>query len=116
MKASVQAASNGGVAGPDTRQVTRYVRQMDRIPGWFERVDAMLFVALGEAQASREVSGHLLEIGVYYGKSAILLGYLRAPEDDLVVCDLFEDDGEVTDDNRREMQATYSALSRSGFE
>jgi predicted O-methyltransferase YrrM len=60
------------------------------IPGWFERADAEMFSAIDLAQRTAGLVGDILEIGCYQGSSAILLGYLRRPNERMVVCDLFE--------------------------
>ena len=54
-----------------------YVERMGEVPGFFGRLDADLFARLSEAQADAGVVGDLLEIGCWYGRSAILLEHLR---------------------------------------
>jgi len=49
----------------------------------------LLFRKINELQHAEGKTGDLLEIGVYRGKSAILLGYLLQGEERLVLCDLF---------------------------
>jgi hypothetical protein len=68
----------------------RYIQEMGSVPGWFLEVDAHVFVGMDSVQRARGIHGDLLEIGVYYGKSAILLGYCVRPGEHLVVCDVFE--------------------------
>lgn len=46
-------------------------------------------IAIDDAQVRLGVSGALLEIGVYYGASAILLGFFRRRGEHFVVCDTF---------------------------
>ncbi|MFC1404375.1 MULTISPECIES: class I SAM-dependent methyltransferase [Streptacidiphilus] len=90
--------------------------RLDDIPGWFFANDRVLFDwFLGDFQ--REVHGDLLELGVYLGKSAVLLGHYLHPDEKLTVCDLF--DSEVADDeaNGAEVADFYqSTLSRVRFE
>ncbi|MDQ6949614.1 MAG: class I SAM-dependent methyltransferase, partial [Actinomycetota bacterium] len=43
-----------------------------------------------ELQSEHGVTGDILEIGVYRGKSAVLLGYLRRERERLVLCDPFK--------------------------
>jgi hypothetical protein len=58
---------------------------LDDIPGWFYPVDQAAFRLILDQPGS----GNLLEIGVYRGKSAVLIGeYVR--DDELILCDLFE--------------------------
>lgn len=61
------------------------------VPGFFGPLDADLFARLFEVQAEGGVVGDLLEIGAWYGRSAILLEHARAEREVLHVCDLFED-------------------------
>ena len=78
-----------------------YFRSFDEIRGWFTRVDAALLRVLDTIQRRAGVQGDILEIGVYAGKSAVLLGFLCADGEELTVCDPFE---EVP---RQEFEATY---------
>lgn len=66
-----------------------YTAQIDTVRGWFYHPDVTLFGALLAVQLGGFVTGDLLEIGTYRGKSAILLGYGLRPDEQLVVCDLF---------------------------
>jgi hypothetical protein len=64
---------------------------IDTVPGWFLRPDARLLLLAHEAQRACGVAGHLLEIGVFKGRSAVLLGYLfDSTTERLVVADLFD--------------------------
>jgi hypothetical protein len=54
-----------------------YLRVVEDIPGWFEAVDILLFQKIDDLQLQQGVHGDLLEVGMYHGKSAILLEYLR---------------------------------------
>lgn len=88
------------------------LRGRDQVQGWFYLADALLFVAVNDAQAA---SGDLLEIGAYLGKSAILLGYFPRDNERLVVVDLF---GRPTyhDEQRNEQSRWYGDLTRERFE
>lgn len=52
-----------------------YLRALDSIDGWLYPEDVLLFQEIDALQGLSKVTGDLLEIGVYHGKSAILLGY-----------------------------------------
>ncbi|WP_393097610.1 class I SAM-dependent methyltransferase [Streptomyces sp. LN325] len=99
-------------AAPDT---IRPPRRLDDVPGWFPVLDQRLFKWFLDRQESAGMSGDLLEVGVYMGKSAIFLGdHLRAGER-YTVCDLFE--GDAPDGaNRAESTKSYSKLTRQVFE
>ncbi|MFF1687649.1 MULTISPECIES: class I SAM-dependent methyltransferase [unclassified Streptomyces] len=88
---------------------------LDDVPGWFPPLDQLLFTWLLEGQARREVRGDLLELGVYMGKSAVLLGRHLHRAEKFTVCDLFE--GDAPDDaNQAESTKSYASLTRQAFE
>lgn len=64
---------------------------MATIPGWFNAEDAAVLVAIDLQQKRAGLFGDVMEIGSYLGKSAILLGYLLRPDENLLVCDVFEE-------------------------
>lgn len=85
------------------------------VPGWFFAADADLFSVVNDVQRDAAISGDLLEIGTYMGKSAIALGYLVADGEELTVCDLF--DREATSEcSAEENERTYGSLTRADFE
>lgn len=87
------------------------------IPGWFARVDALLFAAIDDAQKRAGREGDLLEVGAYMGRSAVLLGYLQRSAERLVICDIFDGVGsDVSNENAAEHARTYADLSRRQFE
>lgn len=86
------------------------------VPGWFERVDALLLAAVDRSQREAHLTGDLMEIGAYMGRSAILLGYFRRPGERLVVCDPFGGDGGLSEDNAAEQMRWYGGLTRHAFE
>jgi hypothetical protein len=95
--------------------ISDYMAAVDGIPGWFQPVDILLFEKINQLQEQRGVRGNLLEIGVYQGKSAILLGYFLRDGEQLVALDLFETPA-PTDDNRTENQRRFEGLTRRVFE
>jgi hypothetical protein len=66
-----------------------YTEQMDIVDGWFYEADVELFSNLLARQKTDGITGDLLEIGAYQGKSAILMGYGLRDDEELVICDLF---------------------------
>ncbi|MFF4923979.1 class I SAM-dependent methyltransferase [Kitasatospora sp. NPDC001261] len=88
----------------------------DDIPGWFFSLDRAAFSHLLSAQTAAGVTGDILELGSYLGRSAVLLGDHLQPGERLTVCDLF--DSEAGDaDNAAEMNMSYrKTLTRSAFE
>jgi len=70
-------------------EVHDYTRTMARIDGWFWPAAAYLFAWIDDQQRRAGVAGNLFEIGVYHGKSAIMLARLLQSGERLGVCDLF---------------------------
>ena len=92
-----------------------YLLALDSVPGWFSALDARLLVAFDRLQRGHSVEGDLFEIGVFCGKSAILLGHLaRGSGDHLVVCDLFEDTA-AADENLAEFEHWYPGFRQQDF-
>ncbi len=82
------------------------------VPGWLPPADRALFDTL---LAQQSESGDLAELGVYQGKTAIVIGsHLRSGETFTVV-DLFEESAEDAA-NSTENDREYSGLMRNQFE
>jgi hypothetical protein len=88
---------------------------LDTVPGWFFATDRTLFRWMLGHQSDLGVVGDLVELGTYFGKSAIVMGDYLAPGETLTVLDLFESEGADTS-NAAENQASYADLTRLGFE
>ncbi|MFG2807281.1 class I SAM-dependent methyltransferase [Streptomyces massasporeus] len=85
------------------------------VPGWFPPLDQMLFTWFLEQQKTAGIKGDLLELGVYMGKSAILLGHHLQDGELFTVCDLFE--GDAPDEaNKAESSQSYASLTQQAFE
>ncbi|MER7701427.1 class I SAM-dependent methyltransferase [Kitasatospora sp. NPDC097605] len=88
----------------------------ESIPGWFFRLDQEAFRHLLTAQSAAGLTGDILELGSYLGRSAVLLGDHLRPGERLTVCDLFDSEADDAD-NDAEMAMSYrSSLTRRGFE
>ncbi|HXH77208.1 class I SAM-dependent methyltransferase [Nocardioides sp.] len=85
------------------------------IPGWFLDYDVDLFRLLLGKTTERLGQGNLAELGVYLGKSAVLLGGALSDDEVLTVVDLFGEDA-ATVDNQSENDDQYVGLSRAAFE
>ncbi|MDI3408889.1 class I SAM-dependent methyltransferase [Streptomyces cavernicola] len=97
-----------------TEALPRPTRLSD-VKGWFFPADQLLFDWFLGRQRDRDQRGDLLELGAYLGKSAIFMGsYLREGET-FTVCDLF-DSPAPDDPNSKEMNRSYSTLTRRAFE
>lgn len=62
---------------------------LDSIPGWFPETDMRLFEWLLDRQSRVPIRGDLLELGAYLGRSAVVIGRHRHPDERFTVCDLF---------------------------
>jgi hypothetical protein len=92
-------------------------RTLGDVPGWFYWMDRLMFDTLLSAQADTP-SGHLVELGCFLGKSAIVIGAHRREGERFVVVDLFEYT-ELLGTNQRnlgESQRSYSSLTQQAFE
>jgi len=89
--------------------------RIEPIPGWFLRVDMVVFDQLLRATHERLGGGDLAELGVYLGKSAALIGWHQQPGETFTVIDLFEDEASE-EHNAQENAASYSDLSQRAFE
>ena len=70
-----------------------YFDAFHRISGWFVFDAALMFMAYNQLIAADGVSGDTLEIGVYYGLSAIAVATLRGSQRRMYAVDLFEELG-----------------------
>jgi SAM-dependent methyltransferase len=76
----------GPAAGP---LLTEVAPRLAAIPGWFNLDDMAHFQLILGTQAAAGLTGDLLEIGCFHGRSAVLLAlHLRAGER-LLLCDAF---------------------------
>jgi hypothetical protein len=63
---------------------------LEDVPGFLTPAAAWLLDGLGRRQVADELRGDIAEIGVYYGRSALVLGRTLAPGEHLVACDSFQ--------------------------
>lgn len=71
-------------------EVRRYLEDTRDVEGWFFPVDAYLFGFMDEVQRREGITGHLFEIGVHHGKTALALARMTGAGELLGVCDVFE--------------------------
>ncbi len=65
--------------------------EFNDIPGWFMPIDQAAFTWVLQFQNRIEPEGALVEMGVFKGKSAVLIGNHRRPGEVFTCCDLFDD-------------------------
>jgi predicted O-methyltransferase YrrM len=89
--------------------------QVMAVPGWFGGMDVEAFRSLLAESAAWGSGGDLAELGVYHGKSAVLIGSYLAPGEIFTVIDLFGANAEGAA-NSRENTEQYLNLTRTQFE
>jgi hypothetical protein len=68
-----------------------YFARIDSIEGWLQPSAALLFMAYQQVIAQAIPAGHVLEIGVHHGRSAVAVAALRGPGKQFYAIDLFEE-------------------------
>lgn len=98
------------------------IRSFYDVPGWFGWVDKTMFDALLKAQVGG-APGDVVELGVYLGRSAVVLGNHVREGERLVAVDLFGTDPAdyepartAHEANRAENSKSYATLERGDFE
>ena len=90
------------------------LKYLNNIKGWLSFHDYMVFSKLLGSSSLDIETGDLREIGVYEGKSAILLGSLLKENEELHVCDIFENSNLDTF-NLAENLSSYPGLAKDTF-
>jgi hypothetical protein len=87
------------------------------VPGWFMPIDQAAFTWILRHQNQTEPEGALVELGVFKGKSAILMGNFLRPGEVFTACDLFDDivTSDAADANEQRFFKTQS-LTQDEFE
>ena len=85
-----------------------------KVPGWFDALDQALFSWFLSEQTAAGQTGDLAEIGVFKGKSAILIGDHLKLGEVFTVIDLFEDPSENPQTEAE--QKAYAGLTQRVFE
>lgn len=100
----------------DAPAVHAYFGHMGQVPGWFAPLDFLTLVGIDRFQETSGVTGDILEIGAYAGKSAILLGFFLRGAERLVVCDIFDGSASPDVDQLENLKWYGGGASRSIFE
>ncbi len=91
-------------------------RKLDDVPGWFWPIDQQLFGWLLDRQSDLEITGDLLELGPYLGRSAILIGWHVRPGETFTVVDIFEDEAPDASNTNEVARSYGTRLTRARFE
>ncbi len=85
------------------------------VRGWLTPTDQSMFSWFLRRQNKNEPDGNLVELGVYEGKSAILIGCFLKNRETFKVCDLFDSAGGETAIGEN-VRSFYSSLTQKTFE
>lgn len=83
-----------------------------RLPGYFTYDDAVAFTLILSTQTAAGLTGDVLEIGSYHGRSTAFIARCVAPGERLIVCDTFEAATEDTYPEPPSPAALRSTLER----
>lgn len=91
--------------------------QFDSLPGWFMPIDQAVFTFVLREQMANSPLGGLVDLGVFKGKSAVLMGTFLRDGEVFTACDLFEEiaDHSAADKSEQDFFKTQS-LSQAEFE
>lgn len=65
------------------------IEGLEQVPGFLTPAAAWLLDSLGRHQGREGVGGDIVEIGVFYGRTAFVLGRTLSPDERLIACDTF---------------------------
>lgn len=82
------------------------------LPGYFTYDDVVAFTLLLHIQSVSGVTGDLLEIGSYHGRSTAVIARCVRPGERFIVCDTFDRPAEETYPNPPSPDALHQTLSR----
>ncbi len=72
-------------------QIEDYIKHDGNgIPGWFYQDDMLYFYYVSIVQMDLGVAGNICELGVFQGKSLILLGMIKHDTENLIGIDMFD--------------------------
>jgi hypothetical protein len=96
------------------RELLASYQRLRKVNGWFSFHDFAIFHLLLGNQVELSQRGDLLEIGVFAGKSAVVIGNSRQKSEEFHTCDIFDSSAELK--NSIEIDSSYPGLSRTIFE
>jgi len=84
--------------------------RLQRIPGFFNKDDALHFALMLGYQAVAGIEGDVLEIGSWFGRSTAFIAYYIGDHGRLLVCDAFQLESTDQYDNRPSIEQFRSNL------
>jgi predicted O-methyltransferase YrrM len=82
------AQQGGNAETGDPARFLSYLEVAQQIPGWFLDESAAIWDIFLSRQMQTGVAGHVMEIGVYKGKSALLMAMHARQEEEVVLVDI----------------------------
>lgn len=76
-----------GLKGPAADYIST---TMETIGGWLSADEAAIFCLVDEVQKEQGIEGWLAELGVWQGRGALLMHFLRRPREALYAIDIFD--------------------------
>ena len=92
----------------------RFLRYTAAVDGWLNYEDYCVISSILSWQSTRIKSNVFLEIGVFEGKTTLLLTANASQGDRIHICDIF--DGATSPDNMLENLSSYRGLSKNRFD
>lgn len=90
------------------------INHMDEIiaiDGWMEPKAMHLFDDLNAFQKERGITGDIMEIGTYYGKSSAVLGQFLAADEEFYCCDTFSGYKAIENNFRTSFEAFFEKMT-----
>lgn len=101
----------------DIERVKKFLTEThEQIEGWFFPLDQLVFYELMAVQDNLNIDGDIAEIGVYHGKSLVLLSLLKSAAQRLLGFDLFDEDHQpITEKNLLNFGLDTNVILRKGL-
>jgi hypothetical protein len=81
---------------PENLDIRKFIfGDLQKIDGYIDPPDALVFLSLLQAQTRRGLAGGLAEIGVFYGRSYFLMKKISLETDRILAIDLFDLDNDI---------------------
>lgn len=98
----------------ELKRLKAAIRSIKNIQGWFKEEAATLIAIVDEYQKTHKVQGNIFEIGVHHGKSSVLFSHLIRESEALYVCDLFDEQGNVSKSGRGDEEIFITNMKKYG--
>lgn len=89
----------------------QHLDEIKAIGGWMEPTAMDFFDILNDIQRKHSLTGSIMEIGTYYGKSAAVLGQFLNPHEQFYCCDTFSGYKKVENNFRNSFEAFFEKMT-----